>query len=122
MILQRPGPREFADEKAPAYHGSPKNREGERMQSLRAIVTICGLLYGTTAFAQDPSGDPNAQTPPAGTATATPTAGTQPGDWSSFLQRPLILNPLLAEPEFNVGVGNVSIGGASSTGEALNIG
>src|SRR5689334_16192654 len=98
----------------------PKNREGERMQSLRAIVTICGLLYGTAAFAQDPSADPNAQTP-AGTATASPT-GTLTGDWSSFLERPLILAPMMAEPEFNLGIGNVSVAGASATGEALNIG
>ena len=88
------------------------------MQSLRAIVTICGLLYGTTAVAQDP----NAQTPPAGTATASPTGSTLTGDWTSFLERPLILAPMMAEPEFNLGISNVSVGDVSSTGEALNIG
>jgi len=87
------------------------------MQSLRAMVTICGLLYGTTAFAQDPPADPNAQTP-AGTATAAPTGSTLTGNWSSFLERPLVLAPMMAEPEFNLGIGN----SAANTSESLNIG
>jgi hypothetical protein len=48
---------------------------------------------------------------------------TKGGEYpTSFVERPLVLPPMLMQPEFNVGIQNASIAGQSATGESLNFG
>jgi hypothetical protein len=90
---------------------------------------MASLLFGpAAAYAQDQTGDPNAQTPPpeggtpaaapAATVSGAPVANTKENYPGQFIQRPRILPQFMAQPEFALGVNNTS----AATGESIAVG
>lgn len=93
------------------------------MRIAKSVVPACLLLLSGAAWAQDaPAGDPSAAQPPpaaaqpAGTVSGAPVTYTKDNYPGSFVDRPLILPMMMAQPEFVVGIIHTS----ADTGEALN--